>query len=93
MNQNPGFNAPPAAMGNGNMAPQAATNAAGGSVYQWQDVPANQDVPITHATFDQGGYQIFAQSGETIVVPFANNNMYVMKFLYHPIWHYQRCHL
>ena len=74
-------------MGNGQQVPQPgmsdgsmATNAPGGSVYQWQDVPANQQVPIIRATFDQGGYQIFAQSGETIVVPFANNNMYVMKF-------------
>src|SRR5262249_54776882 len=32
------------------------------------------------AVFDQGGYQIYAVSGETIVVPFANNNLYVMKF-------------
>lgn len=83
VSQNPGYNAPQPGMGmgNGNMAPPVATNSAqGAGVYQWQDVPANQQVPITRATFDQGGYQIFAQSGETIVVPFANNNMYVMKF-------------
>ncbi len=89
MNQNQGYAAPQQGMGGQNpgyAAPQqgmggsVAGNAAGGSVYQWQDVPVNQDVPITRATFDQGGYQIFAQSGETIVVPFANNNMYVMKF-------------
>src|SRR5205807_10468964 len=30
--------------------------------------------------FDQGGYQIFAQSGETIVVPFVNQNLYAMRF-------------
>src|SRR5262245_18958041 len=50
------------------------------SVYNWQDVPVNQDVAITRAAFDQGGYQLFAASGETIVVPFANQNLYVMKF-------------
>lgn len=49
-------------------------------VYQWQDVPQGQQVPITHASFDQGGYQIIAQSGETIVVPFVNQSLYVLKF-------------
>ncbi len=66
-----GYAAPPGAM---------AANAPADGVFQWQDVPANQEVPIIRATFDQGGYQIFAQSGETIVVPFVNNNLYVMKF-------------
>jgi hypothetical protein len=37
-------------------------------------------VPITRAVFDQGGYQLFAGTGETIIVPFVNQNMYVMKF-------------
>lgn len=55
-------------------------NQGGGQVYQYQDVPANQQVPISRAVFDQGGYQLYAQSGETIVVPFANQNLYVMKF-------------
>jgi len=82
MNQNSGYsNAQPPV---GNMAPQGNMagnmNPAGGNVFQWQDVPANQQVPIVRATFDQGGYQIFAQSGETIVVPFVNNNLYAMKF-------------
>jgi hypothetical protein len=81
VSQNPGYGASQPGMGNGNMAPPvAANNAQGAGVYQWQDVPANQQVPIVRATFDQGGYQIFAQSGETIVVPFVNNNLYVMKF-------------
>jgi hypothetical protein len=61
-----GYNAPP--------------NQGGAGVYQWQDVPMNQRVPITRAVFDQGGYQIFAESGETIVVPFVNQNLYAMKF-------------
>jgi hypothetical protein len=52
----------------------------GENVYPWQDVPVGQKVPITRGVFDQGGYQLFAASGETIVVPFANQNMYVMKF-------------
>ncbi|MCW3055694.1 MAG: hypothetical protein JWN14_4864 [Chthonomonadales bacterium] len=82
MNQNSGYsNAQPPV---GNMAPQGNMagnmNPAGGNVFQWQDVPANQQVPIARATFDQGGYQIIAQSGETIVVPFVNNNLYAMKF-------------
>ncbi len=52
----------------------------GGEVFQWQDVPVNQQVPISRAVFDQGGYQIFANTGETIVVPFVNQNLYAMKF-------------
>src|SRR5579871_1978741 len=64
--------APP--MNGGMGAPQAA------GVYQWQDVPLNQQVPIVRATFDQGGYQIFVSTGEVIVVPFVNQNLYVMKF-------------
>jgi len=57
--------------------PAAPSN---GEVYQWQDVPKGQEIPITRAVFDQGGYQLYASTGETIVVPFANQNMYVMKF-------------
>ena len=57
--------------------PAAASN---GEVYQWQDVPKGQEVVINRAVFDQGGYQLYAATGETIVVPFANQNMYVMKF-------------
>ncbi|GAB4455463.1 MAG: hypothetical protein OHK0029_11620 [Armatimonadaceae bacterium] len=55
-------------------------NAAADKVYNWRDVPANQEVPVARAAFDRGGYQIYATSGETIVVPFENENMYVMKF-------------
>jgi len=57
--------------------PAAQSN---GEVYQWQDVPKGQEIAITRAVFDQGGYQLYASTGETIVVPFANQNMYVMKF-------------
>jgi hypothetical protein len=81
VSQNPGYAGAQQPPMGGNMAPPVAVNnGQGAGVYQWQDVPVNQQVPIIRATFDQGGYQIFAQSGETIVVPFANNNMYVMKF-------------
>ena len=58
----------------------AGASQAGGQVYQWEQVPAGQQVPVRGAEFDQGGYQIFAQSGETIVVPFVNQNLYAMKF-------------
>jgi hypothetical protein len=47
--------------------------------YNWTDVPVGQQVQITRAAFDQGGYQLYSPQG-TIVVPFANQNMYVMKF-------------
>ncbi|MCW3100913.1 MAG: hypothetical protein JWL77_6531 [Chthonomonadaceae bacterium] len=81
VSQNPGYAGAQQPPMGGNMAPPVAmNNGQGTGVYQWQDVPVNQQVPILRATFDQGGYQIFAQNGETIVVPFANNNMYVMKF-------------
>jgi hypothetical protein len=71
----------PGGMGQaGNMGGGIANNGADNSVYNWRDVPAGQQVPVQTAKFDQGGYQIYAQSGETIVVPFENQNMYVMKF-------------
>jgi hypothetical protein len=70
------------------MAPpvQAASSGATGStgaaatVFNWQEIPVNQNVPITRGIFDQGGYQLFDKAGETIVVPFTDNNLYVMKF-------------
>jgi len=64
------------------VAPPPPVNQAPGStnVYDWHDVPVGQQVPINRAVFDQGGYQLFAGTGETIIVPFVNQNMYVMKF-------------
>lgn len=64
------------------VAPPAPAPVAEGSagVFDWKDVPKGQKVPVRRAVFDQGGYQIYAASGETIVVPFANQNMYVLKF-------------
>ena len=43
-------------------------------------MPQNQQVTLTRAVFDQGGYQLYDTVGETIVVPFTNQNLYVMKF-------------
>jgi hypothetical protein len=58
----------------------APDNASQDSVFDWQDVPTNQDVTITRAVFDQSGYQLYDSVGETIVVPFTDDNLYVMKF-------------
>jgi hypothetical protein len=60
-------------------APVAAAPGSGG-VFDWHDVPQGQQVPINRAVFDQGGYQLYAASGETIAVPFQNQNLYAMKF-------------
>ena len=62
-------------------APQSVgVNAGADSVFGWQEVPANQQVPLTRAAFDQGGYQLYDTAGETIIVPFTGQNLYVMKF-------------
>ena len=50
------------------------------STFQWTEVPQGQKVPLTRAVFDQNGYQLFDTVGETVLVPFTNNNLYVMKF-------------
>ena len=62
----------------------AGVNASADSVFNWQEIPANQQVPLSRATFDQGGYQLYDTVGETIVVPFTNQNLYVMKFAESP---------
>ena len=49
-------------------------------MYKWQDVPVGQQVGIARAQFDQGGYQLVTDTGDTIVVPFVNQNLYVMRF-------------
>lgn len=58
------------------------STADGGSdtVFLWSDVPSGQEVTVTRAVFDRGGYQLYDDVGETIIVPFSNNNLYVMKF-------------
>ena len=63
----------------GQYAGQNGSNGGQGGAYNWTEVPVNQQVPITRAVFDQGGYQLYSPQG-TIVVPFVNQNMYVMKF-------------
>ena len=55
-------------------------DAAPDTTFQWTEVPQNQRVPLTRAVFDQNGYQLFDTAGETVLVPFADNNLYVMKF-------------
>jgi hypothetical protein len=64
------------------MAPpiQAAPPQSNGTVWNWRDVPKDQRIPIVRGVFDQGGYQLYAKTGETIVVPFENENLYAMKF-------------
>jgi hypothetical protein len=68
------------------MAPPVQTDAPQGdsagadSVFHWQEVPQGQEVPLTHAAFDQGGYQLYDTQGETIIIPFNSQNLYVMKF-------------
>jgi len=69
--QNAGYNQ------NGGGAPNMTGTQNG--AYNWTEVPVNQQVQITRAVFDQGGYQLSSPQG-TIVVPFANKNLYVMKF-------------
>ncbi len=56
------------------------SNSAASSVFNWQEVPENQRVVINRAVFDHGGYQLYDNVGETIIVPFKNDNLYVMKF-------------
>lgn len=60
----------------------APAGASGGadSVFQWNEVPQDQQIPVVRGVFDQGGYQLYDNVGETIVVPFANNDLYVMRF-------------
>jgi hypothetical protein len=69
--------APPVA---NSVPPPAGTD----NVFQWTEIPANEQVPLTRAVFDQGGYQLYDTSGETVVVPFTNQNLYVMKFAVSP---------
>jgi hypothetical protein len=65
--------------------PTADTNAAiatspSGIVCNWTLVPTGQQVVIDTAIIDQGGYQLADSDGDTIVVPFDNQNLYVMQF-------------
>jgi hypothetical protein len=70
--------APP--IGGSSISAGGAYNTSADSVFNWSEVPVNQQVPLRRAAFDQGGYQLYDTAGETIVVPFTNDNLYVMKF-------------
>ena len=72
--------APPISSAETQSADGASVNAGPDTVFNWAEVPQNQQVPIKRAVFDQGGYQLYDSQGETIVVPFTNQNLYVMKF-------------
>ena len=61
-----------------------AGNTAPANVFNYMEIPANQNVPLSRVVFDQGGYQLFDTAGETIVVPFTNQNLYVMQFAVSP---------
>jgi hypothetical protein len=50
------------------------------TTFLWTDVPQDQMIPLNSASFDEGGYQLYDTQGETIVVPFSNHDLYVMKF-------------
>jgi len=50
------------------------------TIFNWTQVPKKQSVDITRATFDKGGYQLYDSAGDTIIVPFTDHNLYVMKF-------------
>jgi hypothetical protein len=70
-----------------NMAPpvdQANVPTDTSSVFQWSEVPQNQKVPLTRMVFDKSGYQLYDTVGETILVPFKDDNLYVMKFAVSP---------
>ena len=54
--------------------------AATAPTFSWKDITAKEPVNITKAVFDLGGYQLRGANGETIVVPFTDNNFNVMKF-------------
>ncbi len=76
----PGTMAPPVDTGLSGSAVGAPADAGQDTVFQWSEVPQNQRVPLTRAVFDQNGYQLYDTVGETIVVPFVGNNLYVMQF-------------
>jgi hypothetical protein len=49
-------------------------------VYSWRDLPQNQHICIRRVFFDEGGYQLYDQAGNVIVVPFCDQELYVLKF-------------
>ena len=71
------FNGEDSDGGSGDVAPSSPAEQ---DVFQWQDVPQNRQVPITRAVFDRDGYRLSDDAGETIVIPFVNQNLYVLRF-------------
>jgi hypothetical protein len=72
--------APPLQSPSYHVTQNSSLDSAQDSVFQWSEVPQNQKVAIQRAVFDRDGYQLYDTKGETIVVPFTNNNLYVMQF-------------
>lgn len=72
--------APPMGAPDATATADASANVSQDSVFNWAEVPQNQQVTLTRAVFDQGGYQLYDTVGETIVIPFTNHDLYVMKF-------------
>ena len=48
--------------------------------YHWRDIPERDRIPIARAAFDREGYRLIDDRGQSIVVPFESNNLYVMRF-------------
>ncbi|MGO8671399.1 MAG: hypothetical protein ACLQVD_08570 [Capsulimonadaceae bacterium] len=59
---------------------QAVYAATQNTVFNWTEIPQNQDVPITSAVFDRGGYQLHDTAGETIAIPYSGNSLCALKF-------------
>ncbi len=66
--------------------PAAAANPAPRrkAAVSWNAVTPGTPVPLSRANFDNGGYQLFDTAGGSIRVPFANNDVHVMKFAVSP---------
>jgi len=69
-----------AGVSGGTTAPTAEQSNNVSNIYDWTAVPQGQNIPITNAIIDEGGYQLSESNGDTIVVPFADQNLYAMKF-------------
>jgi hypothetical protein len=48
--------------------------------YDWRDVPSGERIPIVRASLDRDGYRLFDDRGQLIIVPFENDNLYIMRF-------------
>jgi hypothetical protein len=66
---NEGYNAPPP------LPPDVQQN-----LFNWREVPQNETIPVQSASFDDDGYQVLDADGETILVPYAGDNIYTLMF-------------